>query len=356
VSAPYAIRPGSFEDDRDAILSLWAEQPDIGARADAKLHQSYLDNPSGCGLCVVLAAQDRPQPIGVICLHERRLWRGWHMATAAALSDFVVARAHRSLGPALALMKQAVAQGRDRYAWVYGLPNASSLAVSRRAGLREVARMPRMGKLLRGAFLLRRRSAHAAPNPALKVLLGPVDAALGLLDALLATHHHDRATWRATGFDDTALDRLWQQRPGDLLLSDRCRATLAWRFGGSHAGTGEADWQLALAEIPGAQPVAYVVWRRVGELVQIGDFLCTDPQRRTAATMLGFARHMRRTTDATALSLEFVGNARVGRGLQQAGFVAKPDAAPVMAAVAEAGLVPPIDEWYLTTFDRDPDV
>ena len=79
------------------------------------------------------------------------------MLNAAAIADFAVARDHRSLGPALMLIRAIASLGSERFDLVYGLPNPSATAVCRRGGLRQIGAVQRYVKVLRWQYLLARR-------------------------------------------------------------------------------------------------------------------------------------------------------------------------------------------------------
>ncbi|MBL8327844.1 MAG: hypothetical protein JNJ71_03260 [Rubrivivax sp.] len=335
---------------RDTLCRLWAGHAGIGGRAQQKLRHAYLNNPAGAGRCLLLRTAHDADAVGVIGLHQRQWWRGAEARQVLALTDFVVDRSHRTLGPALQLMRAAVADGLQAQDLVYGLPNAASQAVAQRAGLRRLGTLPRLGKLLRSAFLLRRQGLEQPP----RALTVPMDAALAGFDAAMTQAAGVAWRWREGRFDDALLARLWAARDPTLWLADRSPEVLAWRF----SPEAEAGWQLSLAESARSDQTAlgYVVWRRAGELVDIADVLCNAPQEQLASLLRSFARRMRRHTEATALTLEFSGSPALMRQLARAGFVAKETGAAVF------GLAPGDERlWaagppYFTRFDRDPDV
>jgi hypothetical protein len=356
----YRAEPAAWPDAQDAVLSLWQHHSAMGTGAGHKLAWGYRDNPAGPGHCVLLHADGEPAshraPIGVIALHERRWWRGEQTVRAAALADFVVNPTHRTLGPAVILMRAALASAQAQ-ALVYGLPNDNSRAVAARVGMAPLHTMPRRGKLLRGAFLLQRRGLPWRGSLRSSVT-APLDAALAGIDLLGASTEGRGLCWQQADFGDAAIDELWSQRDDGLWMAERSSRCLAWRFG-QPAGPGPAalsPWLLSIARTAEGAPRGYVVWRVSQDLVELGDFLCPQPRQRLPQLLHSFARHMRRSSRATALSLEVAGGEALSTALTRAGFIAHGDGTAVVGRLtgALAGTTPG-DTWF-TSFDRDPDV
>lgn len=345
MSSKYLVRQVEIGAHAEAITALWSRclRSLTPQAAQGRLRHRYLANPAGAGATLLLLAEDAPAEVaGVQCLHARtvhHLGRSWRVA---GMADYAVAEAHRTLGPALQLMKQMRAVGQAQYDWLYGLPNAKSEAVCKRSGLLHFGCVGRWTALLRTGTLLRRKLPAA-----LAALLAPV-ANLGLLlrDALRLRGAAALRWTDGNGFPQT-LDALWQRRPAELAISERSRALLQWRFAGG-------SWTVSTAARADGSPLGYVVWRlEEGVVAVVADFLCADPGRDTALLMRGFAWRMRRTP-AERVTLEFFGAPAVEEGLKAAGFWQRPENVPLYLAhgLREA---PPAAAWYFTGFDRDGD-
>ena len=127
MTARYLVRETPFAPYADAIVSLWAAHlhnvtPESAAE---KMRHWYGENPAGSGACVVLQSPGRDTPVGVQCLLVRRHWSGGEVTRVAGLADLAIDPAHRTLGPALSLLKKCLEIGRIRYGLVYGMPNAA---------------------------------------------------------------------------------------------------------------------------------------------------------------------------------------------------------------------------------------
>lgn len=343
VTTQYLARETAFAPHSDAILSLWAAHlhdvtPESGVY---KIRHWYEENPAGSGACVVLQAAGQESPVGVQCLLERRHWSGGDTMKVAGLAEFAIDPAHRTLGPALSLLKKCLEVGRNRYGMVYGLPNDSAFSVCKRAGMVHAGDMTRFVLPLRLRLLVRRRGSRW-----LHWLEGPVDLLLRISNTVRAAWNRAPRRWRETSLDDPDVGTIWELRPQYLSLSERSIQALDWRF---NLGTG---WKLAVAYGPSRFPFGYVVWRVKDDIVQIGDFLCPDADEKTAALLSGFARLIRSKTDANGVELEFCGRPSVVRGIRHAGFMRRSVMCPLVFDRRPGDGAETTSRLYFTTFDR----
>lgn len=348
LNTPYQLLPDALPAHRAALLALWSAHSALGVRADAKLALAYDANPFGPGHCLLLHRGDPGQPVGALGLHRRRYHDGAQRRDALVLADFVVDPLHRTLGPALSLMRGALDVALGEAPWVLGVPNPASRAVLRRAGLDEVTALSRRGKLLRSAYGLKRHGLTGAPA----AVTAPLDGALRAVDRVLG--RPARWRWRDTAFSDPDLAEVWARRPAGLCLGERSPEALCWRFG-TRADGATAAWRLSLACGDDGAAIGYVVWRVQDDLAEVADFLCADPLRELSGLLLGFARHCRHSCPASALTLECAGPPALQQQLTRAGFLAT-GLQGVLGLAATGAPTWPANRLFMTTFDRDPDV
>lgn len=342
----YAVTEARFRDHAPDILSLWTNglAGVTPASAHHKLEHGYFANPAGEGRCIVLTTPAVDHPIGVQCLHIRRFSIDDRTWQAASLADYVVSAEHRSLGPALQMLKYSVALGLGAYDLVYGMPNKNALAVCKRVGLQHIGLLKRYGRLLKLRFVFRNNAL-----PLWFKLVAPLgDTLLGGVDRLLRSVHAPGMSARDIAWPAAEIDTLWQQRPRSLLLCERTSQTLAWRYGPDPQSHG---WHLTLLSRR-HQPIGYVVWRKEQDIALVSDYFCLDPASRLRSILLAFCCHARRH-DTCAISLEFLGTPEAETALRQSGFIAKEGGAPVMFQLAPGR--PPLtpEQVYFTSFERD---
>jgi hypothetical protein len=344
----YHIEEADLSTAAAAIQGLWVANligHDVRSAA-AKLRLGYAENPAGPGTAILLYAQGDARPSGVQGLHPRIFHFGNRRLRAAGLADYAVDSAHRSLGPALMLMRRGIELGAERFDLTYGLPNQKAAAVVARAGLKRVGMVRRYAKPIRSRAKLARRLP-----PMIAAMCAPlVDGGLRLRDALRSAGLRRRLECRDADWNDTALDALWARRPASLLLSDRSAAMLRWRFGVPERG----QWKLCIAHDEDGTAQGHVVWRLHDGFAEIGDFLSTDPDALTAPLMLAFTRLARRA-GAASMSVTFFGREQVASALLISGLVLRPQEAPLFKLPGGPLALDAAEVWYLTSFDNDAD-
>jgi hypothetical protein len=344
MSTKYRVRQVEMGAHAEDVTALWSRclQSLTPQEAFGRLHHRYLGNPAGAGAAVLLQPEDAQCSAGVQCLHARRVHHEKKAWRVAGLADYAVDERHRTLGPAVQLMKQGLAVARSEYDWVYGLPNAKSEAVCKRTGLKKLGHIDRWTRLLHTRAILSRR----LPAP-IADLVGPLaDALLRLRDALRMGAVPLR--WEHGRKFPAALDTLWQGRRTRLAVSERSRKVLEWRFADA-----PGRWTVSLARLPDGTPCGYVVWEIVQGVAEVADFFCADPQEGTAPLLVDFARQLR-SHPVQRVSLEFFGSPAVSEALRQAGFLQRHESQPLYVAAGRRE-PPAAGRWYFTAFDRDGD-
>lgn len=349
MSSKYVVEEVNLDEHRAEVVSLWVSNLSGGMRtvadAEAKLSAGYLDNPAGAGRGLLIWPEGEHAAAGVIGLHPRTFHSGTESIRAANLADYAVSAAHRTLGPALMLMRQGLALARQHFDLVYTLPNRTAEAVCARAGLKRIGHFSRCARPLSSRRFLRMHTPRAA------ALLAPLaDAALGLVDALRSLTLRPGLRLHDVGFDAPVLEQLWAHRDPGLLLSDRSRAMLQWRYGAPARGA----WQVSVAQDRAGMAVAYLIWRLRDGMAEAGDFLSIDARRWTAPLMDAFARHARRR-GADSASVKFFGSPAIVADLRRAGYHQREPGEPVLVVAASVEGAGEAGRWYLTAFDNDAD-
>lgn len=344
----YTIEEADLSAAADSIKSLWVDNlaGHTPETAEAKLAMGYLDNPAGRGTAILLYPDGQRDAKGVQGLHPRVFHLGGRRLRAVGLADYAVDAAHRTLGPALMLMRQGTRLGSERFDLVYGLPNAKAAPVCARAGLKRLGAMRRFAKPLATRAQLSKRMPGWLAGPIAPLL----DQMLRVADAARALRERPRLRCRAARWDDAALGEMWSQREPSLLLSERTASMLQWRFGRHERG----GWHLCLATDAAGKARGYVVWRLNDGFAEIGDFFALDPARLTAPLMLAFTR-LARSSGAASMSVGFFGCPAVEEQLQRAGLQLRPGESPVFKAPGASADLDSTECWYLTAFDNDAD-
>ncbi len=312
-STSLRIRRADLRADEGAIRALLARNLPAAA-SERRYAWLYLGNPEGPALVWIAEDAASGEPVGTSAAHAREVRVDGRPFRALNLSDFAVDAAHRSLGPALQLLRATLEPVRaGEFAFSYDLPSRSMAAIYKRLGGLDLGPMVRLALPLAAAPVIRRRLGEGIAAR----LLGAVgDLALGARD-LFRTAPRGVDVGECEGEWGSELDRL----DAALALSCRVRAArgsrqLRWRFGPGAAGSPV----LLLARRAG-EPVGFAIARELEPGVHsIADFGALDATVGRALVHGLVARA--RAADAVALSAQTL------------------RASPVTALLVEAGLTP----------------
>lgn len=346
---PLEPRLADLPHESDAICRLltagFSELSQSEARE--KVESQYISNPSGIAHCLVMDGEQAGALVGMQALVSRTFVAGDVDLKPCSIADFVVLPEHRSLGPALRLLKHSIQHGRQHFDFLFGFPNDVAGRVFAYAGLKPIGRVVRYVRLLRSSRLLSSRTAKL-PRPLARMLLAAVDGWL----RLRSIHGRDNSvSWSAPNEFGDVLDELWTLSDrSDLLLGVRSREQLAWRFKSNR------DARIALCRRRnGDAVVGYIIWVRGKHAIRILDFFCVRPMHDIGTLLAGFIRHVH-VEGADSVSMEFTGPRTLQEAIMAAGFRPR-EIAPYFGAIGDRGLISEqeLAALYLTSFDRDSD-
>lgn len=348
----YSVRRGHAASEITHIQALWA-----GAFASlqheaaaAKIDAQYLHNPAGDGECFFLDVSDESDPVGVQCLVMRRFRKNGVNLRAGTMADYVVDSRHRSLGPALQLMKTCITHGSATLDFLYGFPNKKAEPIFKRVGLSALATLTRHAKLMRSGEFLKNRLTQTRAAPFLPVLVPMANLALMALDAWQAFTLGRNWRWQAIDSFGDDFDTLWQQSSlNGVVVGDRSRTMLNWRY------PLRSRHSIAAGKLADGRLGGYVVWSVKDGLLVLHDFYCDNAIDKLTGMLISFAWHHRHT-GANSVSLEFNGPTALRSALRAAGFRPR-DKNPVFMLPGQASILAELggDHLYLTGYDRDSD-
>jgi hypothetical protein len=346
----YTLRRADIANEAGEVLRLWlAAYPEMDpAYARRKLEGQYLRSPAGPGICLFLEHGADESPVGVQCLGLRRFAYRGQPILGGIFADYVVDLRHRSLGPALTLLKGTLAAGNEASAILYGFPNEKSEVVFRRIGMRSPGSITRFVRLLRSKPLLARR-LHSRWQWLLPFAAGAVDTLLAIELGLKRLAHARRWSWSEQREFDGFFDDCWNAgRRDEWLTGERSRETLEWRF------PTDSDRIISVAAEPdNGTRQGYIVWRRGGAAIYILDAFCRQPEQQLAGLLAGFASRMRKA-GAESISFEFAGPRLLEDAIRESGYRPRDRHPFFLSADSHEPIRSlPIESMYLTAFDRD---
>ena len=312
----------------------------------------YLRNPDGRTRVWILHTVGG-DAVGLAACYPREMWVAGRPCRALVCGDFSVAAAHRTLGPAVSLRREAkrlVDSG--EFDFLYSHPVPAALAVHQRAGHRQIGEMVRWALPLRADHILSQRL-----NPRAAMLLAPA------ANSVLAGRRlmHRMASWsrsrglqirRVTEFSDEydVLDTaLAQSYP---VIGCRTRAYLTWRF----LANPRINAVVLEARDLSDKLAGYLVLEDGEPMVRIHD-LAYLPGCGAELALLTEASRYASTGKARTLSIVVQQGFPGAAALRLLGFSARDESAPSVCYGGSdffgTALVENAANWFMTEGDRD---
>jgi hypothetical protein len=346
----YSVRQSEALPVAETLTGLWRRNLHIPPRIDltARLRWYYVDAPEGPGRVMLLVATtaDGEAVVGCEGIGVRRFAVAGQPGPvrAALLGDLAVDRAHRTLMPALNLVRAGRAAARE-LPLHYGFPNAAAAPLFERAGYRKLGTVTRWVRVLRHARYVKRVLANRTLARASGALL---DAARLAEAAVAAVSSSPLRLERLADVDDR-VDRLWDAAHRQWgVIAWRGAAFLRWRFLREPASRCEI---VCLCEPRTRELRAYAVLEPDDDVTHIRDFLGVSA--RDVARLLDEVALRLYRRGAAAMSVSFLGAPRVEALLRSRHFMASPAERVVFADAAPGVTIPAAERWYLTDADED---
>ncbi len=226
----YRVERASPASDATAaeLRALWRRNLPVEGECAAKFDWLYRQAPWPADDVFLLAADGVAGPVGTAGVFVRRMRVGGPVVEAALLGDFAVDVAHRTLQPALTLMRAVRRQATARFGLVYGFPNQLAAGVCQRVGFSELGVMTRYVRVLRHDRFVRR----VLDVPFMTTLAArSVDGARVALAMPRAVRALRGRTLQWPTSTDARLDELWTDAAGQYdIVAERSAAFVDWRL------------------------------------------------------------------------------------------------------------------------------
>jgi hypothetical protein len=370
VAVTYRIDQVAPDQARDDLMRLWGDNLTVDGGVERKFDWLYVDAPDRPDRVFMLAARaaGADRWIGTAAVLVRRLSVLGVDRPVGLAADLAVDRGHRTVLPALSLVRAARDWAIGALDLVYGFPNQLAAGVFKRVGFRPLGTIGRWARVLRhGAYAeriagaelprvppaLRRAIDAAAGVPAIAAVAGgAVDLArlAKLAPATADAARRHRLTWLAAA--DERFDALWAAARGDFdVVGVRTSRFLRWRF--------PASERLAIAlstARAGGAPAAYAVVETVDGIAHMRDVF---GRREAIGPLLDRLVPALYARGAHAISVRYLGAPWLIDLIEARGFVARTSDRAIMIDVraelpaAEREAVTTAARWHLTDADED---
>jgi hypothetical protein len=372
VKPTYSVERVVPEAVRDELCRLWDGNLQVEGGVDRKFDWLYVDAPELPDSVFLLAAEQdgARRYVGTAGVGLRAMRVLGHERRAGLLADLAVDREHRTVMPALALVRavKAWALGDGGADLVYGFPNQHAEGVFKRVGYQPLGTIGRWARVLRHASYAPR--VKEAPLPRVPAALKKVvdraadvkaiaAVAGGAVDLVrlastapsaVQAARQIKLTW--IEIPDERIDQIWDTaRDGYDVVGVRSARFLRWRFPASE----RLATAVAAARGDGA-PLAYAVVETVDGVAHLRDLFGVREAIGWLLDLLVPALYPR---GAQALSVRYLGAPWLIEALEARGFVARASERLITVGVTDRldpesrAALTTAARWHLTDADED---
>jgi len=214
--------PSQFKTE---ILSFWKEY--LPETSPARLEWMER-NPAGSAIWLFALEGKTGGLAGTISLFPKQLFYKGQIIHAAILGDFMLHKKFRVFGPALDLLKEAIArQEKGQFDFLYTVPNLQSKKIAERAGFRSIGKLYSLIRPLQCDFYLKERCGSLSA----KILGKLVSLLLDVFSWIPSVGKSivvEEMNWHDIALDEFC--RKSREKKPAVMAGDCSRAYFNWRF------------------------------------------------------------------------------------------------------------------------------
>jgi len=336
------------------LLRLWRHNLRVEGEADDRFAWTYDDPPEVWRHVFVLAMREpdrEPRVIGTAGAEIRPFASGTRTLRVAVGCNLAVDVSHRTVRPALELVRAVRRGTRADFDLTYHLPNERAQPLYRRAGYHDLGPTTRYVRVLRHAPYVEKVVAA----PLLARVTGPV------VDAFVGARHVASRRRAARELEiewlarvDGRFDALWERARADYpIVARRDAAWLGWRFAHTHGPTRIASL------VERARPRALRAYAVVEHIERVAHVRDVFGPLGDLDALLALLPDALRREGVTSASFRYLGSPTLVALLHRHGF--RPRDAKLRAWVdpgdglteRERAMALQASSWHLTEFDED---
>lgn len=345
----YSVRVENYKPDNgtESLLMLGLSHKDSQS-THRRTEWMYKTNPAGPAVVCTIRHNKSEKDVGVLALCKRQIKTRSGIQNAGIFCDLVADRSHRTLGPALQLMQEALNTATPlKLNKIYGWPNEKSIVLFKRFPSAELGQVA----IYRRYFNWRSIFANYMPRlpaAALGSMFNVADSTLQWVVNQLIRRLYDVS--EIDSFDQT-VDALWStacERYEEIGVRDA--EFLNWRF----CQNSEIQHRiLAVFSRKERNLVGYVVYRELNETsVEMSDFLAKDSRFSELALLQAFCHYVK-TIGYEKVSVHFAGNTTTSRNLSICGFIRVGSQASIQFQFSDGDDSLPKPITHITQADHD---
>lgn len=346
----YSIIQADLKEHKELLISLWKHNfPGV---FDKRFEWIYENNPGGPPTALLLNHDKSNAVVGAITLFPRTFYIDGRKLPAHILGDLAVDRGHRTLGPALTMLKAAVARcENDGSGILLGFPTSMSEPVTRRAGFQLLDDINEMTLVVRSyPYVLK-----YVPIPIIaRSFAYPLDLFLQLRRGNLWQPHSREYETHVTDMPGEIFDILWSRLSNQpSLIGERGWRYINWRFFQSPYAK---NYAFIILRRGSRDPLGYIIFNTTEKRVSVVDIGVPIDDPSLDYLLLSFANYQQ-TKGFEAISISLAGDRNLIKKLIQLGYAirSKQSKIVVYAPLKLQEIIGSIQDrrWYLTAADND---
>lgn len=346
----YSIVEGHIAQHKTVLNSMWKRnQSDFTPERYSWLYEK---NPSGAPVIYLLQYEKDFSFVGAITLFPRKIFYNGKKVNAYICGDLVVDKQHRSLGPALSLIKSAIRRcDEDAPCILLGIPNTKSENVMLRAGFEILADYCVMTKLIKSNCYLSKLIHSQFFSGILSFL---VDQLLALRYGKLLRLGKSQYTTEVLSRFDKRFDYVFDTAiTSNSFIGERSAQYLTWRFHNSPYNQSEI---FGLSVKDTTQISSYLVYHVAHQRAYISDLAFDTTDNSLTNLLANFSVEMK-SRGCSAISVTFSGNPSLIDIFHNNGYFLRTtnNRVIIYSSLNDENLFNTIKagQWHLTPADND---
>jgi len=345
----YSIVDADMDRDQDLIVGLW--QRNFEGSPEGRYEWIYLNNPYGKPITFLLKDESSGAIVGSYSLFPRKLAINGKSVQAYICGDLVVDTQHRSLGPAMTLIKAALKRSEEDGSVLFGFPNNLSGPVLIMSGFKDIGPRVQLTKVLGVEYLIKRYVNLAWLA---KIISLPLDLFLLLRygTPIKALGKYRFAV--ATEFDER-FDQFNLKAINNFGLKGEISSEyLNWRFGQSPYGRNYVYMMMSKAS---DELLGYLVFTIKNNKISITDMSVLEKSYEEVNILLSSFHRFQKKKKVESISTEFAGDQKFLDKLLSNGFSVRSEELKTILYLPKIKnfLFDELlnDNWYLSAADND---
>ncbi|MCP3178148.1 GNAT family N-acetyltransferase [Desulfuromonas sp. KJ2020] len=347
---PYSIVNADLKEDQDLIVSLWKRN--FEGSPNGRFEWIYKNNPYGQPITFLLREENDGSIIGSYSLFPRTIWINGEYYTGYICGDLVVDTQHRTLGPAMTLIKAALKKSEEEDLVLFGFPNNLSGPVLLLCGFKEIGPRTQLTKVIKSEYLI---SRHIKQKYVSKILSYPVDMYLSFKYCDMFNNKKNKYKFEVLDSFDSRFDELNDNvLPQCSLKGVVSSQYLSWRFENSPYGK---SLIFVMTEKESNKIIGFIVFCENKKKISILDLAIKNNSMEEFRLMISRFSKELKSKKYESISYQYAGDNNFLNILKKNGFSIRSQELKTILYLPNSKK-DKIDEikkghWYLTAADND---